>query len=74
MPSSNQSKLIHIGHMYVQDNLHFSWHQPPKAVVSTPTSYSGGPGFDSRPRRPAILIEIFRGFSQSLQENTGRVP
>jgi hypothetical protein len=40
----------------------------------TPTSYSGGPGFDSRLRRPAILIEVFRGFPQSLQANAWIVP
>jgi hypothetical protein len=28
-------------------------------VVNTPNSYFGGPGFDSRPRWPAILIEVF---------------
>jgi hypothetical protein len=43
-------------------------------VVNTPASYLRGPGFDSVARRPAILIEIFRGFSQSLQENAGLVP
>jgi hypothetical protein len=43
-------------------------------VVNTPTSYSGGPGFDYRPRRSAILTESFRGFSQSLQANSGIVP
>jgi hypothetical protein len=36
-------------------------------VVSTPALYSGGPGFESRPRRPAVLIEGFCGFLQSLQ-------
>jgi hypothetical protein len=41
-------------------------------VVNTPTSYSGGPGFDYRSRRPAILIEVFRGFPQSLQANAER--
>jgi hypothetical protein len=40
-------------------------------VVKTPTSYSGGPGFDYLPRRHAILIEVSRGFRQSLQENSG---
>jgi hypothetical protein len=43
-------------------------------VVKTPTSYSGGPGFDSRTRRPDILIEVFRAFPQSLQANVGIVP
>jgi hypothetical protein len=42
-------------------------------VVKAPTSYSGGPGFDSRPARAAILIEVFRGFPQSLQANAGIV-
>jgi hypothetical protein len=28
-------------------------------VVNNPVSYSGGPGFKSRPRRTAILIEVF---------------
>jgi hypothetical protein len=32
-------------------------------VVTTPASYSGGPGFKSRAWRPEILIEGFRGFS-----------
>jgi hypothetical protein len=41
---------------------------------STPASYSGGPGFKSRPLKAAILIEGFRSFPQSLQANTGIVP
>jgi len=36
--------------------------QAPCRVVSTPASYSGGPRFHFRPRRPAILIEGVRGF------------
>jgi hypothetical protein len=28
-------------------------------VVNAPTAYSGDPKFDSRPWRPAILIELF---------------
>jgi hypothetical protein len=28
----------------------------------SPASYSGGPGFKSRPRKTAILAEVFRGF------------
>jgi hypothetical protein len=40
-------------------------------VVKTPTSYSEFPRLDSLPRRPAILIEVSRGFRQSLQENSG---
>jgi hypothetical protein len=43
-------------------------------AVNTPTSYSGGPAFDSRSRGPAILIQGFRGFPQSLQANAGIVP
>jgi hypothetical protein len=43
-------------------------------VVNTNTSYSGGPGFDCRPRRPAILIEVLRGFPLSLRANAGIVP
>jgi hypothetical protein len=43
-------------------------------VVYTPTSYSGGPAFDSRPRRPAILTDVFSDSPQSLQANAGRVP
>jgi hypothetical protein len=39
-----------------------------------PASYSGGPGFKSLPRWPAILIEVFRGFPQSLQVIAGIVP
>jgi hypothetical protein len=31
-------------------------------VVNSPASYLGCPGFKSRPRRPAILIKVFRGF------------
>jgi hypothetical protein len=42
-------------------------------VLNTPASYSGGPEYKSRLRRPAILIEGFRGFSQSLQANVGIV-
>jgi hypothetical protein len=43
-------------------------------VVKTPTSHSWSPGFYYWPRRPAILIEGFRGFPQSLQGNSGIVP
>jgi hypothetical protein len=39
-------------------------------VVSTHTSYSGGPWFKSRGRRPAILTEVFRGITQSPKVNT----
>jgi hypothetical protein len=42
-------------------------------VVNTPALYSGDPGFKSQSRRPAMLIEIFRGFIQSLQTIPGRV-
>jgi hypothetical protein len=48
----------------------------PNVVVeclNTPT-YLRRPGLDSQPRRPAILIEVFRGFSHSLQANAGIVP
>jgi hypothetical protein len=38
-------------------------------VLNIPASYSGGAGFDSRPQPPAILIDIFRSFPQSLQAN-----
>jgi hypothetical protein len=31
----------------------------PGRVGNTPASYSGGPGFDSRPRPRPFLIEIF---------------
>jgi hypothetical protein len=37
-------------------------------VVNTPTSYSGGPGFDSQCRRPAILIEVFQVFPSSSRQ------
>jgi hypothetical protein len=30
--------------------------------VNTPASYSVGPGFKSRPRKPAMVIEVFHGF------------
>jgi hypothetical protein len=43
-------------------------------VANTHASYSGGPGFKSRPRRPALLTEVFRGFPQSLQVSDGIVP
>jgi hypothetical protein len=43
-------------------------------VVNTPTSYSGGPGFKTQSRLPAILIEVFLGFTQPLQSNSGIVP
>jgi hypothetical protein len=43
-------------------------------VVNTPTSYLGGSGFDSRSQRPAVVIEVFRGFPQSLKANVGIVP
>jgi hypothetical protein len=40
-------------------------------VVNSPASYSEGPGFKSRPRRPVMQIEVSRGFPQSLQTNSG---
>jgi hypothetical protein len=42
--------------------------------VNTPTSSSGGSGFDSWHRRPAILNEVFRDLSQSLETNAGILP
>jgi hypothetical protein len=42
-------------------------------VVNT-RSYLGGPGFDYRPQRPAVLIEVFRSSLQSLQANARIVP
>jgi hypothetical protein len=39
-------------------------------VVSTPASYSGGPGLKSRPGDRLSWQEAFRDFSQSLQANT----
>jgi hypothetical protein len=38
-------------------------------VVNTPVIYSGCPVFKSRPQPLAILIEVFRGFAQSLYVN-----
>jgi hypothetical protein len=43
-------------------------------VGNISSSYSGGPGFESRGRRPAILTEGFRGFPQSLHAKAGIVP
>jgi hypothetical protein len=45
----------------------------PNVVVelNTATSYSRGHGLDSRPWRQAMLVEISRGFLQSLQANAG---
>jgi hypothetical protein len=40
-------------------------------VVNIPASCSGGPRFDFRPRRPAILIEVFRGVPQLLRRMQG---
>jgi hypothetical protein len=44
----------------------------PNVVVCT--SYSGGPRFDPQPQRLASLIEVLRGFLQSLQANARIVP
>jgi hypothetical protein len=33
--------------------------------------YSGGPGYKPRPRKPAILTDIFRGFTQPSRNMTG---
>jgi hypothetical protein len=38
-------------------------------VLNTCVPCSGGPGFTSWSQRPAILIEVFQGFPQSLQAN-----
>jgi hypothetical protein len=38
-------------------------------VVNTLDPYLGGPGFKYRSWRPAMLIEVFRGFRQSFQAN-----
>jgi hypothetical protein len=46
----------------------------PNVVVDTPTTYSGGVGLDSWPRRPTILMEVSRGFPESLQANAGIIP
>jgi hypothetical protein len=43
-------------------------------MVNTSASYSRDIGFDSRLLRRNILSEIFRGFPQYLQANTGIVP
>jgi hypothetical protein len=42
-----------------------------RRVVNTPASNSEGHGLESRNWRPVIQIEVFRGFSQSLQANAG---
>jgi hypothetical protein len=46
----------------------------PGRVVNNPTSYSGGSGFDSLLRRPAIFIEVLLGFPQCLQASAWIVP
>jgi hypothetical protein len=46
-----------------------SFAEPRGRVANTPDSHSGGPGFKTR--RPVILTEGFRGFTQFLQENAG---
>jgi hypothetical protein len=43
-------------------------------LVNTPTSYLEGPLFDCWPQQPAILIEDFRGFPQSLKANARLMP
>jgi hypothetical protein len=35
-------------------------------AVNTPASYSGGPGFKSRPGDRLSWLEVFRGFPQFL--------
>jgi hypothetical protein len=41
-------------------------------VVSTPASYSGGPGLKSRPGNRLSSFEVFRDFSQFFQINIRR--
>jgi hypothetical protein len=48
-------------------NVVFEW-------LTTPPPYSGSPRFDSRSRRPSILIQVFRGVPSSLQVNSGIIP
>jgi hypothetical protein len=48
--------------------LHFATERRGR-VVNTSYSYSGGPGFNSRPWRPAILIKVINCFPQSMQVN-----
>jgi hypothetical protein len=43
-------------------------------VFNTAASYSGGAGFKPRSRKPFILIEVYRGFPQSVEANAGIVP
>jgi hypothetical protein len=43
-------------------------------IRNIPASYAGGLGFKSRSRQPAILVEVFRSFPQSLEANAGIVP
>jgi hypothetical protein len=50
-----------------------SWTERRGRVFNSPVSFSGGPGLKSRPGRPDVLIEVFRGFYQSLQANPGIV-
>jgi hypothetical protein len=40
-------------------------------VFNTPASYWVSPGSKSQPRRTAILIEVFSGFPQTVQANSG---
>jgi hypothetical protein len=46
-----------------------SFAEPRGRVANIPDSHSGGPGFKTR--RPVILTEGFRGFTQFLHENAG---
>jgi hypothetical protein len=40
-------------------------------VVNTPVSYSGGSGFETRPRRPATLVEFFMVFLRFSRQIPG---
>jgi hypothetical protein len=71
---------LHLKLWVVLFYLGFIWRRcqqliPPNVVVKwligTPASHLGGPGFKSRPWRPAILIEGIRCFPQSHQANAG---
>jgi hypothetical protein len=60
-----------LGTIHIHTDTHISFTRTTKRhgwVVSTPTSYSGGLGFDSRPWRLSILIEVLWFFSVTLGE------
>jgi hypothetical protein len=67
-PVERDSTFILNVFMYLEN------HTDRSGVVDTPAPYSGGPGFDSEPRRRAIVIEVLRGFPHSLQANSGIQP